>query len=77
MSGTKEDTDEGNDFGIYVASNQLAFSPSALLMHSTNSHFRFYCLEKNGAKKRIDAECREGYPYSLKFVSQTTDPRIC
>ena len=43
--GTKEDTDEGIDFGIFVASNQLAFSPSALLMHSTNLHFRVYHLE--------------------------------
>ena len=43
--GTKEDTDEGIDFGTFVASNQLAFSPSALLMHSTKSHFRFYHLE--------------------------------
>ena len=44
-------------------------------MHSTNSHFRFYCLEQNEAKKRIDVECRDSYPYSLKFVSQATDPR--
>ena len=73
--GTKEDTDEGIHFGTFVASHQLAFSPSALLMHSTNSHFRFYCLEQNEAEKRIDVECREGYPYSLKFVSQATDSR--
>ena len=75
IKGTKEDTDEGINFGIFVASNQLAFSPSALLMHSTNSHFRFYHLEQNEAKKRIDVECREGYPYSLEFVSQATNPR--
>ena len=67
--GTKEDTDECIDFGIFVTSNQLALSPSVLLMHSTNSHFRFYHLEQNEAKKRIDVECREGNPYSLKFVS--------
>ena len=73
--GTKEDTDEDINFGIFVASNQLAFSPSAHLMHSTNSHFRFYHLQRNEAKKRIDVECREGYPYSLKFVSQATDLR--
>ena len=72
---TKEDTDEGIDFDIFVTSNQLVFSPSALLMHSTNSHFRFYCLEQNEAKKLINVECREGYPYTLKFVSQATDPR--
>ena len=42
---TKEDSDKGIDFGTCVASNQLAFSPSALLMHSTNLHFRFYHLE--------------------------------
>ena len=33
--GTKDDTVEGIDFGIFVASNQLAFSPSTLVMHST------------------------------------------
>ena len=73
--GTKEDTDEGINFGIFVASNQLAFSPRALLMHSTNSHFRFYHLQQNEVENRIDVECREGYPYSLEFVSQATDPR--
>ena len=72
---SNEDTDEGIDFGTFVASNQLAFNPSTLLMHSTNSHFRFYCMERNEAKKRIDVECREGYPYTLKFVSQATDPK--
>ena len=39
--GSSKDTDEGINFGIFVASNQLAFSPSALLMHSANSQFRF------------------------------------
>ena len=68
-------TDKGIDFGIFVASNQLAFSPSALLMHSTNTHFRCYHLEQNEAEKRIDVECRGGYPYTLKFVLQATDPR--
>ena len=60
---------------IFVASKQLAFSPSALLMHSTNSHFRFYCMEQNEARKRIDVECRESYPYTLKYVSQATAPK--
>ena len=26
-------------------------------------------------KKEFDVECREGYPYRLKFVSQATGPR--